>query len=166
MEEKDEPVEKIVDVPREHEIEEIHEEEAPLDPQLCSPQQSRLQDTPPDTPPRRSPRIKNQQVTQQNPPMPLEQDAGTQCKAVRLETPHNPSTERNKGISRKLILHTPSGRNPQPSTLTGGNNPKTVPAKCRPKTHGRGHGAARTGRCGHGRGAPPRVVLLLVLELV
>ena len=79
---------------------------------------------------------------------------------MRTETPQNPSTKWNQHISRKLNLGTPSGTNPQPSTLTG-DNPKTVPAKGHPKTGGRGRGcghghhAPPTSGHGHGRGAPP-----------
>ena len=81
---------------------------------------------------------------------------GTQCKAARIETPQNPSTQRNQGIPRKLILCTPRGPTLQPSTSTGGTNPKTVPAKGRPKTpvHGRGRGRAHGAPAGSGCGAP------------
>ena len=156
LHEEDEPVERIVDVPREHEIEQIPEQEAPVDPQLVTPEQSCLQDTPPDTPLRRSPHIKHQEVSQQIAPTPISfVHSGTVCQAARTETPQNPSTKQNQHISRKLNLRTPSGTNPQPSTSTGGDNPKTVPVKGHPKTggHGRGHGhrAPPTG----GRGAPP-----------
>ena len=75
----------------------------------------------------------------------------TECKAVRIETPQNPSSEWNQHISRKLLLGTPLGANPQPSTSTGGErgkNVKTIPAKGAPKTGRCGHG------CGHRRGAP------------
>ena len=158
---EDEPVERIVDVPREHEIEQIPEQEAPVDPQLVTPEQSCLQDTPPDTPPRRSPHIKHQEVTQQIAPTPLAfVHPGTVRQAARTETPQNPSTKWNQRISRKLNLGTPSGTNPQPSTLTG-DNPKTVPAKGHPKTGGHGcghcHGCHVPPTSGHGcgHGAPP-----------
>ena len=87
--------------------------------------------------------------------MPLEfVHPGTERKAVRIETPQNPSSERNQRISRKLLLGTPLGANPQQSTSTGGENVKTIPVKGAPKTGrcGRGHG--RGCGCGHGHGAP------------
>ena len=153
--EHDESVETIVDVPREHEIEQIPQEESLLAPKLSTPHQSRVQDTPPR---RRSPRIKDQTVTEPIPATPLEfVHPGTERKAVRIETPQNPSSERNQRISRKLILGTPLGANPQPSTSTGGENVKTIPAKGPPKTGrcGRGHGRGAPSARGHGHGAPP-----------
>ena len=75
--------------------------------------------------------------------MPLEfVHPGIENTAVRIETPQNPSSERNPLISRKLILTTPLGANPQQSTSTGGENIKTIPGKRAPKTpktgqHGR-----------------------------
>ena len=77
--------------------------------------------------------------------MPLEfVHPGTEHMALRIETPQNPSSERNQRISRKLLLGTPLGTNPQQSTSTGGENVKTIPAK----------GALKTGWRGHGHGAP------------
>ena len=64
LREDEERVETIVDVPREHEIEEIPQEESLLSPKLSTPHQSRVQDTPPR---RRSPCIKDQTITQQIP---------------------------------------------------------------------------------------------------
>ena len=64
--------------------------------------------------------------------------------AARIETPQNPSSERNQRISRKLVLGTPLGANPQQSTSMGGENVKTIPGK----------GAPKTGRRGRGRGVP------------
>ena len=54
------------------------------------------------------------------------------------------------------MLHTARGPTPQPSTSTGGTNPKTVPVKGGPKTavHGRGHGCACGAPAGGGHGAP------------
>ena len=109
-------------------------------PELSTPHQSCVQDTPPR---RRSPRIKDQTVTEPIPSMPLEfVHPGSEHTAVRIETPQNPSSERNKHISRKLLLGTPLAANPQHSTSMGGENVKTIPAK----------GAPKTGRCGRGRG--------------
>ena len=64
---------------------------------------------------------------------------------MRIETPQNPSSERNQLISRKLVLGTPLGANPQQSTSTGGENVKTIPGKGAPKT-------PKTGQRGHSRG--------------
>ena len=72
--------------------------------------------------------------------MPLEfVHPGTECKAATIETPQNPSSEQNQCISRKLLLGTPLGANPQQSTSMGGENVKTIPPKGPPKTgqHGR-----------------------------
>ena len=81
--------------------------------------------------------------------MPLEfVHPGTERKAARIETPQNPSSEWNQRISRKLLLGTPLGPNPQQSTSTGGENVKTIPVKGAPKTGWHGHG------CGCGCGAP------------
>ena len=57
LREHEECVETIVDVPREHEMEQIPQEESLLSPELTTPHQSRVQDTPPRT---HSPRIKDQ----------------------------------------------------------------------------------------------------------
>ena len=87
--------------------------------------------------------------------MPLEfVHPGTERKAARIETPQNPSSEQNQRISRKLILGTPLGANPQLSTSTG-ENVKTIPAKGPPKTGQRGHGCGAPSAHGCGRGAPP-----------
>ena len=150
LREHKERVETIVDVPREHEMEQIPQEESLLSPELTTPHQSRVQDTPPR---RHSPRIKNQTVTGPIPATPLEfVHPGIENTAVRIETPQNPSSERNQRISRKLVLGTPLGANPQQSTSMGGENVKTIPGKGAPKTGWRGRG------CGHGvpsgRGAP------------
>ena len=153
--EDDEPVETIVDVPRENEIEQIPQEESFLAPELSTPHQSRVQDTPPR---RCSPRIKDQTVTEPIPAMPLEfVHPGTKHKAARIETPQNPSSEWNQCISRELILGTPLGTNPQPSTSTEGENVKIIPVKGPPKTGwcGRGHGCGAPSACGRGHGAPP-----------
>ena len=80
--------------------------------------------------------------------------------AARIETPQNPSSERNQRISRKLLLGTPLGANPQQSTSTGGENVKTIPAKGAPKTgrrgRGRGHGGCSIwSPSGRGHGAAP-----------
>ena len=127
-------------------MEQIPQEESLLSPELTTPHQSCVQDTPPR---RRSPRIKNQIVTEPIPATPLEfVHPGIENTAARIETPQNPSSERNQRISRKLVLGTPLGTNPQQSTSMGGENVKTIPAK----------GAPKTGRCGRsvpsGRGAP------------
>ena len=62
--------------------------------------------------------------------MPLEfVHPGIENTAVRIETPQNPSSEQNLLISRKLILGTPLGKNPQQSTSTGGENIKKIPGK-------------------------------------
>ena len=90
--------------------------------------------------------------------MPLEfVHPGTERKAARIETPQNPSSERNQRISRKLLLGTPLGANPQQSTSTGGENVKTIPAKGSPKTgqHGRGHGRGHGASSARGHGAAP-----------
>ena len=71
-----------------------------------------------------------------------------QRKAARIETPQNPSTQRNPGIARKLILRTAGGPTPQPSTSTGGTHAKKFPAKGHPKTAARGRG------CGRAHGTP------------
>ena len=47
LREHEERVETIVDVPREHEMEQIPQEESLLSPELTTPHQSRVQDTPP-----------------------------------------------------------------------------------------------------------------------
>ena len=73
--------------------------------------------------------------------------------APRIETPQNPSSEWNQRISRKLLLGTPLGANPQQSTSMGGENVKTIPAKGAPKTGQRGHG--RGAPSAHGHGAAP-----------
>ena len=87
LREHEECVETIVDVPREHEMEEIPQEESLLSPELSTPHQSRVQDTPPQ---RHSPRIKDQTVTQQIPSMPLEfVHPGSEHTAARKETPQN-----------------------------------------------------------------------------
>ena len=150
VEDEDESVEKIVEVPSEYQVEEIAEEEAPVDPELFTPQPSHVQDTLPR--PRHSPRKNKPEVTEEIPPTPLQfSDPGTQGKAARIETPQNPSTKQNQQISRQLILHSPLGPNPQPSTSTGTSDPKTVPAKSHHKTGKHGHGCGR----GCGRGTPP-----------
>ena len=108
-------------------------------------------------PGRRTPCIKDQTVTEPIPAMSLEfVHPGTERKAARIETPQNPSSERNQRISRKLILGTPLGANPQPLTSTG-ENVKTIPAKGPPKTGqcGRGHGRGAPSAHGCGHGAPP-----------
>ena len=135
-----------MDVSCEHEIEEIPQDESLLSPELSTPHQSHVQDTPPR---RHSPHVKDQTVTEPIAATPLEfVHPGTECKAARIETPQNPSSEWNQCISRKLLLGTPLGANPQQSTSTGGENVKTIPAKGPPKTGWHGHGR------GHGRGAP------------
>ena len=142
LQEHKERVETIVNVPCEHEIEQIPQEESLLSPELSTPHQSRVQDTPPR---RCSPRIKDLTVTEPIPSMPLEfVHPGSEHTAARIETPQNPSSERNQCISRKLLLGTPLGTNPQHSTSTRGENVKTIPVK----------GAPKTGRPGCGRGAP------------
>ena len=148
LREHEERVETIVNVPREHEIKQIPQEELLLSPELSTPHQSRVQDTPPR---RRSPRIKDQTVTEPIPSMPLEfVHAGSEHTAARIETPQNPSSERNQRISRKLLLGTPLATNPQHSTSTGGENVKTIPAKGAPKTGWRGHGHGAPSARGHG----------------
>ena len=127
-------------------------------------------------PPRRcSPRIKNQTVTEPIPATPLEfVHPGIEHTAARIETPQNPSSERNQHISRKLVLGTPLGANPQQSTSTGGENVKTIPGKGAPKTGRRGHGHGHGRGCGvpSGRGAPsgrgrgPAHLVLMLLFLV
>ena len=105
-------------------------------------------------PQRRSPRIKDQTVTEPIAATPLEfVHPGTERMALRIETPQNPSSEWNQCISRIVLVGTPLGANPQQSTSTGGENVKTIPAKGAPKTgqHGRGHSAPSA----HGRGAAP-----------
>ena len=143
--------ENIVDVPREHEMEQIPQEESLLSPELTTPHQSRVQDTPPR---RRSPHIKNQSVTEPIPATPLEfAHPGIENTAARIETPQNPSSERNQRISRKLVLGTPLGTNPQQSTSMGGENVKTIPAKGAPKTGHRGRGVPSG--CGAPSGPAP-----------
>ena len=127
-------------------MEQIPQEESLLSPELTTPHQSRVQDTPPR---RCSPRIKNQTVTEPIPATPLEfVHPRIENTAARIETPQNPSSERNQHISRKIVLGTPLGANPQQSTSTGGENVKTIPAKGAPKTGSRGHSVPS------GRGAP------------
>ena len=159
LREHEEHVETIVDVPREHEMEQIPQEESLLSPELTTPHQSHVQDTPPR---RRSPCIKDQTVTQQIPSTPLEfVHPGSEHTAARIETPQNTSSEQNQHISRKLLLGTPLATNPQHSTCTGGENVKTIPAKGAPKTgwhgrgRGRGHGRGHGAPSAHGRGAAP-----------
>ena len=78
-----------------------------------------------------------------------------------METIQNPSSERNQHISRKLVLGTPLGANPQQSTSTGGDNVKTIPGKIAHKTgqrgRGRGHGvpSGHGAPSGHGHGPAP-----------
>ena len=114
---------------------------------------------------RRSPRINQEEVTEEIAAMPLQSvHHGMQCKACRIETPHNLSTQQNPGITRKLILPNPQGPTPQvpqPSTSTGGTrHQKKVPAKRGPKTapRGRGHpcGAPAGGACSAPGGACSR----------
>ena len=157
LREHEERVETIVDVPREHEMEQIPQEESLLSPELTTPHQSCVQDTPPR---RHSPRIKNQTITEPIPATPLEfVHPGIENMAARIETPQNPSSEWIQRISRKLILGTPLGTNPQQSTSTGGENVKTIPGKGAPKTgrHGCGRGVpfGRGAPSGHGRGPAP-----------
>ena len=143
LREHEEHVETIVDVPREHEMEQIPQEESLLSPELTTPYQSRVQDTPPR---RRSPCIKDQTVTEPIPATPLEfVHPGIENMAARIETPQNPSSEWNQLISRKLILGTPLGANPQQLTSTGGENVKIIPGKGAPKT-------PKTGQRGRSRG--------------
>ena len=98
------------DVPHEHEIEQNPQKESLLCPELTTPHQSRVQDTPTR---RHSPRIKDQTVTEPIPGTPLEfVHPGIENTAARIETPQNPSSERNLLISRKLVLGTPLGTNP------------------------------------------------------
>ena len=90
--------------------------------------------------------------------MPLEfVHPGSEHTAARIETPQNPSSEQNQHISRKLLLGTPLGTNPQQSTSTGGKNVKTIPAKGAPKTgrHGHGRGCGHGAPSAHGHGAAP-----------
>ena len=151
LREHEERVETIVDVPREHEMEQIPQEESLLSPELTTPHQSRVQDMPPR---RRSPRIKDQTITEPIPATPLEfVHPGIENTAARIETPQNPSSERNPLISRKLVLSTPLGANPQQSTSTRGENVKTIPGKGAPKTPKtgqRGHSHGRVVRSGDG----------------
>ena len=148
-------------------MEQIPQEESLLSPELTTPHQSRVQDTPPR---RRSPRIKDQTFTEPIPAMPLEfVHPGIENMAARIETPQNPSSEWNPLISRKLVLGTPLGANPQQSTSTGGENVKTIPGKGAPKTPKtgqRGHSCGRVVPSGDGgpsgrgpapTGAPPPV---------
>ena len=162
LQEHEERVETIVDVPREHEMEQIPQDESLLSPELTTPHQSRVQDTPPQ---RRSPRVRDQSVTEPIPAMPLEfVHPGTERKAAKIETPQNPSSEQNPLISRKLVLGTPLGANPQQSTSTGGENIKKIHGKGAPKTpktgqHGCSHGrvvpSGDGGPSGHGHGPAP-----------
>ena len=69
LREHEERVETIVDVPREDEMEQIPQDKSLLSPQLTTPYQSCVQDTPPR---RHSPCIKDQTVTEQIPATPLE----------------------------------------------------------------------------------------------
>ena len=164
LQEHEERVETIVYVPREHEMEEIAQDESLLSPELTTPH---VQNIPPR---RRSPRVRDQSITEPIPATPLEfAHRGTERKGAKIKTPQNPSSERNPLISRKLVLSTPLGANPQQSTSTGGENIKKIPGKGAPKTpksgqrsrhlvvpsgdggpSGRGHGPAPTG-------APPPV---------
>ena len=87
-------------------------------------------------------------------------------------------------ISRKLILGTPFGANPQQSTSTGGENVKKIPGKGAPKApksgqhgcshghvvpsgdggpSGRGHGPARTGAPAPVPGVVTRAVAVAVV---
>ena len=156
LREHKERVETIVDVPREHEMEQIPQDKSLLSPELTTPYQSRVQDTPPR---RHSPCIKDQTVTEPIPAMPLEfVHPGMENTAARIETPQNPSSERNPLISRKLVLTTPFGANPQQSTSTGGENIKTIPGKRAPKTGQHGRRVVRSGDgapSGRGRGPAP-----------
>ena len=78
---------------------------------------------------------------------------------LRKVTPQNPSSERNLLISRKLVLGTPLGANPQQSTSTGGENIKKIPGKAAPKTGQRGRSRVVPpgdgGPSGHGHGPAP-----------
>ena len=124
-------------------MEQIPQDESLLSPELTTPHESRVQDTPPR---RHSPHVRDQSVTEPIPAMPLEfVHPGTERKAVKIETPQNPSSERNPLISRKLVLGTPLGTNPQQSTSTGGENIKKIPGKGAPKT-------PKSGQCGRSRG--------------
>ena len=153
LREDEERVETIVNVPREHEIEEIPQEESLLSPELSTPHQSHVQDMPPR---RHSPRIKDQTVTQQIPSTPLEfVHPRSEHTAARIETPQNTSSERNQHISRKLLLGTPLAANPQHSTSMGGENVKTIPVKGAPKTGQRGRGRGRGAPSAHGHGPAP-----------
>ena len=88
--------------------------------------------------------------------MPLEfVHPGMEDTAARIETPQNPSSERNPLISRKLVLTTPFGANPQQSTSTGGENVKTIPGKGAPKTGHRGRGHGVPSGCGAPSGPAP-----------
>ena len=143
-------------------MEQIPQEESLLSPELTTPHQSCVQDTPPR---RRSPCIKDQTITEPIPATPLEfVHPGIENTAARIETPQNPSSEQNPLISRKLILGTPLGANPQQSTSTGGENVKTIPGKDAPKTpktgqHGRSRGrvvpSGDGGPSGRGPGPAP-----------
>ena len=162
LREHKECVETIVDVPREHEMEQIPQEESLLSPELTTPHQSHVQDTPPR---RRSPHVRDQTITEPIPATPLEfVHPGIENMAARIETPQNPSSERNPLISRKLVLGTPLGANPQQSTFTGGENIKKIPGKGAPKTpktgqpgpsHGRVVPSGDGGPSGRGRGPAP-----------
>ena len=143
-------------------MEQIPQEESLLSPELTTPHQSHVQETPPRT---CSPHIKDQTVTEPIPAMPLEfVHPGIENTAARIETPQNSSSEQNPLISRKLVLGTPLGANPQQSTSTGGENVKTIPGKGAPKTpktgqQGRSHGrvvpSGDGGPSGCGRGPAP-----------
>ena len=157
LQEHEERVETIVDVPRE--MEQIPQDESLLSPELTTPHQSHVQDTPPQ---RRSPRVRDQSVTEPIPATPLEfVHPGTERKAAKIETPQNPSSERNPLISRKLVLGTPLGANPQQSTSTGVENIKKIPGNGAPKTGQRGRSRGRVvpsgdgGPSGCGRGPAP-----------
>ena len=173
LQEHEERVETIVDVPREMEQipqdQQIPQDESLLSPELTTPHQSCVQDTPPQ---RRSPRVRDQSVTEPIPATPLEfVHPGTERKAAKIETPQNPSSEQNPLISRKLVLGTPLGANPQQSTSTGVENIKKIPGKGAPKTPKTGQRGRSRGRvvpsgdggpsgCGRGpapTGAPPPV---------
>ena len=130
FQEEEEPVD--VDVAHQYEIGHITEQQGPEDPELFNPDHSHVQDTPPR--PRRSPHINKEEVTQEIAATPVQSiHHGTQRKAARVETPQNPSTLQNQGIARKLMLRTPTGPTPQPSTLTGGTNTKQFQGKVVPK---------------------------------
>ena len=143
LREHKERVETIVDVPSEHVMEQIPQEESLLSPELTTPHQSRVQDTPPR---RRNPHVRDQSVTEPIPATPLEfVHPGIENTTARIETPQNPSSEQNPLILRKLVLGTPLGANPKQSTSTGGENIKKIPGTGAPKT-------PKTGQRGRSRG--------------